>query len=125
LSNYTNTAFVVIVDNIDVFFTVEGDFLIAHDKKNPTKIEGNSSVFRFEIGQYPQILPHFEQNSEQVKGEVRHEQEPTKILFKYSKFTPSSLRCIIWQIQLWQWLHLYFIANTTIILGKTHKSKRQ
>jgi hypothetical protein len=47
---------VVIVDNIDVFFTVEGDFLIAHDKKNPTKIEGNSSVFRFEIGQYPQIL---------------------------------------------------------------------
>jgi hypothetical protein len=65
---------VVIVDNIDVFFTVEGDFLIAHDKKNPTKIEGNSSVFRFEIGQYPQILPHFEQNSEQVKGEVRHEQ---------------------------------------------------
>jgi hypothetical protein len=28
-----------------VFFTVEGDFLIAHDKKNPTKIEGNSSVF--------------------------------------------------------------------------------
>jgi hypothetical protein len=28
----------------------KGDFLIAHDKKNPTKIEGNSSVFRFEIG---------------------------------------------------------------------------
>jgi hypothetical protein len=47
---------------------------IAHDKKNPTKIEGNSSVFRFEIGQYPQILSHFEKNSEQVKSEVRHEQ---------------------------------------------------
>jgi hypothetical protein len=46
---------VVIVDNMDDFFTVKGDFLIAHDKKNPTKIEGNSSVFRFEIGQYPQI----------------------------------------------------------------------
>jgi hypothetical protein len=65
---------VVIVDNIDAFFTVKGDFLIAHDKKNPTKIEGNSSVFRFEIGQYSQILSHFEQNSEQVKSEVRHEQ---------------------------------------------------
>jgi hypothetical protein len=35
---------VVIVDNMDDFFTVKGDFLIAHDKKNPTKIEGNSSV---------------------------------------------------------------------------------
>ncbi|CAC9449601.1 PMID: 11481431 [uncultured Gammaproteobacteria bacterium] len=65
---------VVIVDNMDDFFTVKGDFLIAHDKKNPTKIEGNSSVFRFEIGQYPQILSHFEKNSEQVKSEVRHEQ---------------------------------------------------
>ena len=65
---------VVIVDNIDDFFMTKGDFLIAHDKKNPTKIEGNSSVFRFEIGQYPQILSYFEKNSEQVKSEVRHEQ---------------------------------------------------
>ena len=28
---------VVIVDNIDEFFTIKGDFLIAHDKKNPKK----------------------------------------------------------------------------------------
>jgi hypothetical protein len=40
---------VVIVDNMDDFFTVKGDFLIAHDKKNPTKIEGNSSVFRIAV----------------------------------------------------------------------------
>jgi hypothetical protein len=33
-----------------------------------------SFLFRFEIGQYPQILSHFEKNSEQVKSEVRHEQ---------------------------------------------------
>ena len=65
---------VVIVDNIDDFFTVKGDFLIAHDKKNPTKTEGNSSVFRFEIGQYPQILSYFQKNSEKVKSQVRHEQ---------------------------------------------------
>ena len=65
---------VVIVGNIDDFFSEKGDFLIAHDKKNPTKFEGNSSVFRFEIGQYPQILSCFEQNSEQVKNQVRHEQ---------------------------------------------------
>jgi len=65
---------VVIVGSLDDFFTQPGEFLIAHDKKNPGKIEGNSSVFRFEIGQYPEILEYFEQNSELVKSEVRHEQ---------------------------------------------------
>jgi len=65
---------VVIVESLDDFFTHPGEFLIAHDKKRPAKIEGNSSVFRFEIGKYPQILSYFEQNSEQVKQEVRHEQ---------------------------------------------------
>ncbi len=65
---------VVIVGNLEEFATHPGDFLIAHDKKNPKKIEGNSSVFRFEIGQYPQILEYFENHSEQVKTEVRHEQ---------------------------------------------------
>jgi len=65
---------VVIVGSLDNFFTFPGDFLIAHDKKNPKKIEGNSSVFRFEISQYPEILSYFEAHAEQVKQEVRHEQ---------------------------------------------------
>jgi hypothetical protein len=65
---------VVIVDNIDEFFRTSGDFLIAHDKKNPNKLEGNSSVFRFEIGKFASILQYFENNFEKVKSEVRHEQ---------------------------------------------------
>ena len=65
---------VVIVGKLNVFFSQPGDFLIAHDKKNLKKREGNSSVFRFEVGKYPQILDYFEKNSDQVKGEVRHEQ---------------------------------------------------
>jgi len=65
---------VVIVGGLDVFFSQPGNFLIAHDKKNLKKREGNSSVFRFEAGEYPQILDHFKKNSEQVKNEVRHEQ---------------------------------------------------
>ena len=65
---------VVIVGNLNVFFSKPGDFLIAHDKKKSQKREGNSSVFRFEIGKYSQILDYFEKNSEQVKNEVRHEQ---------------------------------------------------
>lgn len=65
---------IVIVGKIDEFFTHPHEFLIAHDKKNANKIEGNSSVFRFQIGQFPQILDYFEQNSDIVKNEVRHEQ---------------------------------------------------
>jgi hypothetical protein len=65
---------VVIVGKIDKFFTHPGEFVIAHDKKSPTKIEGNSSVFRFQIGQFSQILDYFEKNSDLVKSEVRHEQ---------------------------------------------------
>jgi len=65
---------VVIVENLDVFFSHPGDFLIARDNKNTKKMEGNSSVFRFEIGKYSQILSYFENNSEQVKRDVRHEQ---------------------------------------------------
>lgn len=65
---------VVIVDNIDDFFNVPGDFLIAHDKHKPTKMEGNSSVFRFEIGKHTDVLEYFEANFNTVKNEVRHEQ---------------------------------------------------
>jgi hypothetical protein len=65
---------VVIVDSIDDFFTYPGDFLIAHDQHRPKRLEGNSSVFRFEIGAYPDILKYFEENFEQVRSEVRHEQ---------------------------------------------------
>ncbi len=65
---------VVIVDNMDDFFTVDSDFLIAHDKKRANKMEGNSSVFRFEAGQHPQILAFFEQHFHQIKEQVRHEQ---------------------------------------------------
>jgi len=65
---------VVIVDNLDEFLNHPGDFLIAHDKKKIKNREGNSSIFRFEIGKYSHILDYFEKNSEQVINEVRHEQ---------------------------------------------------
>ena len=77
---------VLIVGNLDKFFAHSGDFLIAHDKKNSTKIEGNSSVFRFEVGAHTQILEYFEQNSELVKSEVRHEQAYlSREMFKLGK----------------------------------------
>jgi len=65
---------VVIVDNIDCFFSYQGDFLIAHDKKRPKKLEGNSSVFRFNIGEHNEVLSNFEENFSSIRQEVRHEQ---------------------------------------------------
>lgn len=65
---------VLIVDNIDSFFEITGDFIIAHDKKRPKKIEGNSSVFRFNIGQNSDILDFFINHFNQIRKEVRHEQ---------------------------------------------------
>jgi hypothetical protein len=65
---------IVIVDNINAFFTYSGDFLIAHDKYRPKRLEGNSSVFRFEISQHPEILDFFVDNFSTIRQEVRHEQ---------------------------------------------------
>ena len=65
---------VVIVDSIDPFFSYPGEFLIARDHLRKNRIEGNSSVFRFEIGKYPEILDFFIENFDKVREEVRHEQ---------------------------------------------------
>jgi len=101
---------VVIVANLDDFFTHPGDFLIAHDKKNPNKIEGNSSVFRFNISQFSNVLQYFEQYSEQVKQEVRHEQaylsrevhKLGKLAYWPDKWVPSfKYRCCPSWIRSW------------------------
>lgn len=65
---------ILIINNIDSFFEYPGNFLIAHDKKRPKKIEGNSSVFRFNIGEHNDILEFFEQNFNSIKNQFRHEQ---------------------------------------------------
>ncbi len=65
---------VVIVNNIDALFTHSGAFLIAHDKHRPQRLEGNSSVFRFKIGQHTHLLDNFKTNFSTIRQEVRHEQ---------------------------------------------------
>ena len=64
---------VVIVDNIDDLFKVPGRFIIARDTAKNEEF-GNSSVFRFEIGQHADILKFFEENFDTIRQEVRHEQ---------------------------------------------------
>ena len=66
---------IVIVDAIDGFFDLPGKFCIIHDWAKPWRITGNSSVYRFEAGAHPDLLDYFLKNIDQVKREVRNEQE--------------------------------------------------
>lgn len=65
---------VVIVSNIDCFFEVEGEFLVIHDWKRPWRITGNTSVYRFTLGAYPDVLPYFRENFTEITKRFRNEQ---------------------------------------------------
>ena len=58
---------IVIRENIDEFFKVEGDFLIIKDWDFPDDIIGNSSVFRFEVNKYPHIIPNFYNEGKDIR----------------------------------------------------------
>lgn len=65
---------VVITGNIDDFFKEEGEFLIIKDWDFRKGIIGNSSVFRFEIGKYPDVLGDFETKGDVIRAKHRNEQ---------------------------------------------------
>lgn len=76
---------IVIVDNIDCFFTHhakhDDSVMIIRDWKKPWRLVGNSSVYRFQLGKnasgqhaYPNLLSFFEQNFATIRQQVRHEQ---------------------------------------------------
>lgn len=65
---------IVIVNSIDDFFHVPGKFLIIRDWLRPD-ITGNSSVYRFEANQHPDILENFLANEETIRASHRNEQE--------------------------------------------------
>lgn len=65
---------VVIVDNIDDFFDLDGEFRVIKewDKDDGT---GNTSVYRFTIGAYPELIENLRTHKNRVLREVRNEQE--------------------------------------------------
>ena len=71
---------IVIVDNIDGFFTYQAQHddsvVIIRDWRKPWRMIGNSSVYRFKVGQptYPFLLDNFERNFATIRTQVRHEQ---------------------------------------------------
>jgi hypothetical protein len=67
---------IVIVDNIDCFFDVEGEFRIIKDHSWRTwRITGNSSVYRFDIGKHGYVFDEFIANFNAVIKQHRNEQE--------------------------------------------------
>ena len=67
---------IVIVDNIDCFFDMEGDFIIIKDHSWRTwRITGNSSVYRFDIGKHGYVFDNFISNFDEVIKIHRNEQE--------------------------------------------------
>ena len=64
----------IIVNRIDELFELEGDFFIIKDfiRKDST---GNSSVYRFEMGKFFDVLEYFQQNFIEIQSKFRNEQE--------------------------------------------------
>ncbi len=65
---------VVIVDNIDELFSYPAEFAIIRDAKLSRRMIGNSSVYRFKIGKYDDILQNFRTHFSEVQKNYRNEQ---------------------------------------------------
>lgn len=65
---------VVIVGNIDEFFSYPANFAIIRDAKLQRRMIGNSSVYRFEVGRYEGILEKFRQHYAEIQQTFRNEQ---------------------------------------------------
>lgn len=65
---------IVIRSDLTPFFEAEGDFLIVKDWDFPNDIIGNSSVFRFEAGKYPEVLTDFYALGDNIRDTYKNEQ---------------------------------------------------
>ena len=65
---------VVIVGSLDEFFTYPAEFAIIKDSKLKKAVTGNSSVYRFKIGQHEDVLEKFKTDFKTVKKTHRNEQ---------------------------------------------------
>lgn len=65
---------IIIRESLEPFFEAEGEFLIVKDWDFKNDIIGNSSVFRFEIGKYPEILENFYILGDNIRDLYKNEQ---------------------------------------------------
>jgi len=65
---------IVIINNIDCFFKKEGEFNIIKDWDFKNDIIGNSSVFRFKVKKYPDIIENFYKEGADIRKRYKNEQ---------------------------------------------------
>ncbi len=65
---------VVIVDKLDPFFDLPGEFVVIRewDKRDGT---GNTSVYRFNAGAHADALSYFKKHSDEIRNSYRNEQQ--------------------------------------------------
>lgn len=80
---------IVILDNIDCFFEPEGDFFIIREWGTTQDI-GNSSIYRFTAGIFPEVLNYFCENRDRLVSQFDNEQ-----LYLVSKIAETH------QVQFW------------------------
>lgn len=64
----------IIVDNIDCFFALEGDFCIIENWTQMGQGVGNSSVYRFEVGAHKDVLEYYNTHMDEVLASYDNEQ---------------------------------------------------
>lgn len=65
---------VVVVDNIDDLVEYDAEFAIIRDQLRPERRIGNSSVYLYDIGAFPQILDRFRREPEAIRRSFSNEQ---------------------------------------------------
>lgn len=65
---------IIIRSDLEPFFDAKGEFLIVKDWDFPKDVVGNSSVFRFEIGKYPEVLENFYKLGNSIRELYKNEQ---------------------------------------------------
>ena len=65
---------IVITGNLDAFFEYPGEFCIIHNWTHPERIVGNSSVYRFPIGQLSWMIDRYHQDPLGARETYRNEQ---------------------------------------------------
>ena len=132
---------VVITGTLDEFFDLPGAFRIIRDAKFRKRLIGNSSVYRFEIGRFADVLDHFVANFDWVRKTFRNEQaylswaihQRGELQFWPKAWCPSfKYHCVKpWPVSYWQDPELPEDARVVIfhghplpdeaMQGKTHK----
>ncbi len=119
----------LITGPLDDFFTYEpGKFCVIHNWTEPDKLTGNTSVFRFPIGQFPEILHDFKADIAGIYETYKIEQRYISAILQprdEQRFWPADW-CVSfkenilppWPQRLWQTPQLPANARIVVFHGK-------